>query len=173
MTREDKINSIIPIVNSLTNYMNYYLVQCYNSILPDDQKPLQEDDLYKIAVSFIQLNMLLLKENIIENKGSLVYESKIYEEILTQAMVIIANINSDGTFTISNKTATKEEMFSFIRNKLAHGDYYYDDTNKAIVLNSDTGDVVININLFIQFYNMLIPMLYNVYKDSKYTKNIL
>lgn len=96
-----------------------------------------------------------------------------YDDMLDQCMILIAKPNQDKTFTISNKTGTKEELFSFIRNKIAHGDYYYNDNNKTIVLNSDVGDIEIKINLFIQFYNMLIPMLTSIYKDNEYTRSIL
>ena len=178
MTREDKFNTLVPTINALTKYLNYSLVQCRNSKIPIDEVYLDNSDLNRLAISFIQLNMVLLKENIIENKGSLVYESKIYEDMLYQCMTLIASPNKDGTFTLSTKTGTtktgtKEQLFAYIRNKIAHGCYYYNDTAKTIVLDSDVGDIEININLFIQFYNLLIPMLAGIYKENEYTRKIL
>lgn len=171
-----KVNNIIPNYNDLTSYYTHYVRSIYNTeaLAPESiALELKEEDIYGAAVPLLSLISVMINEDIIENKGSKIYESKLYNETLDSFCSRIATEQSDNKFKIGNTIDTAAGIFTIIRHKLGHGDYYYDSTTSEIVLNKEEGEIRIPVNLLMNLFIDLYTEMYSSYKSTEYTRNIL
>lgn len=173
MDEEYKFSSIITLYNSLNRYLEYIMHQCTNNEAKIYDHRLELEDLSKVIFSFIQLDILFNKENIIKNDGNLIYKSKIYEEKLNESIKLMFKEVKDGQFLIGNEIADAATIYSIIKNKLAHGDYYYDCEDISIMFHKKTGDFKIKIIDFIKFYDYLIEDIYHLYKENNYERTFI
>ena len=133
MTQKERIVSIINTHNAILKYYDYILKQNCPERPCAVKEPLNEDDIYRIIFSFIQLDLLFKKDSITKRVDGKV-ELYIDDYYLEKFLSTIAKKEPDGRFTISDVTETKEELISIIRHKLAHADYYYSTEKKAVIL---------------------------------------
>ena len=77
-------------------------------------------------VSFISNLMLAIKEDLVDNKGNMEYQSKVFLKSLENSVLYIATKVEDG-YKLSNYTfPDAATLVAIVRNKLAHGKYTID-----------------------------------------------
>lgn len=70
--------------------------------------------------------------------------SKIYIEELEKTVLVIAQ-KFENNFILDNKIFnTAEEVVTFVRNSIAHGRYFLDESLEKVILNDDKDSVIIN-----------------------------
>ena len=158
----EKRNRIIDYYHAISIYYAYLIssLSCNNKPIDLSHYPIE---LKYALLSLISLNLIykkedIIKEDIIEKKDQINYESKMYDYILDNYKI--------GDF----KTTSSSEMFSIIKNKLAHGDYYIDKDD--VVLNKNGKEMRININLLAKFNLSLSKCFINGYKEDTYVRTI-
>lgn len=171
-----KVNNIIPNYNDLTSYFRHYVKSIFNTEVLDPESiilELKEEDIYGAAVPLLSLISVMINEDIIENKGSKIYESKLYNETLDYFCSLIAIPQPDNKFKIGNTIDTAAGIFTIIRHKLGHGDFYYDSTTSEIVLNKEEGKIRILVSLLMNLFINLYTESYSSYKSTEFTRNTL
>lgn len=165
---DEKKEGLKEYFESIAAYSGYLLC----SINQDETaKNISKYNLKSALLSMITFNLIYNKENIIENKGSMKYEPKLYNFILDEYMSLIAP-GKFKTYGLGNyETDSSEEMFAYIRNKFAHGDYYIDGDD--VVLNHENSLPRININLLATFNIALSRSLIDGYKNPRYERQII
>ena len=89
------------------------------------------------------LNLIFSKEEIVENKGCLNYESKIYEEQLEENILMIAKKCDEGYKIDDYIAKTPASLLSSIRNSIAHGSFEIIGNDIVLI----KGDKKIKINI--------------------------
>lgn len=95
--------------------------------------------------------LLAIKEDLIEKKENLNYDSKIFLEDLEVAVNIIATKTDKGYEMSGYVFKDAPTLFAEIRNKLAHGNFKLDLDHSRIILNKDGQDIKINIKKLCAF----------------------
>lgn len=165
---EQKKECLKKYFEGITAYTNYLL---YSIEEDPEAKNIYKYDLESALLSLVSFNLIYNKENIIENKGSLKYETKLYNFILDEYMILIAPGKTTKYELGDYKTDSSEEMFAYIRNKLAHGDYYIDGCD--VVLNHETSLPRININLLASINVAISKCLINGFKETRYERQMV
>ena len=171
-----KVNNIIPNYNDLTSYFRHYISSIFNTEVLAPESiilELKEEDIYGAAVPLLSLISVMINEDIIENKGNMIYESKLYNKTLDYFCSLISEEQTDNTFKIGNTIGTSADIFTIIRHKLGHGDFYYDSTTSEIVLNKEEGAIRIPVSLLMNLFINLYTESYSSYKSTEFTRNIL
>lgn len=95
--------------------------------------------------------LLAIKEDLIEKKENLSYESKIFLEDLESAVEIIANKTSRGYEINGYVFEDAPTLFAQVRHKIAHGNFKLDLAHSRIILNIDGQNIKINIKRLCAF----------------------
>ena len=123
--------------------------------------------------AFLSNLMLWVYEDLVDNKGNLIYESKLYVKELEKSVKFISTKVSNG-YKIGNYLFPDEAtLVAIIRNKLAHGKYTIDFEHGRIILNHKGSDIVLSIYKLMPFMlNVFMNTIYDV-RLSVYERNIV
>lgn len=165
--KRDCILDYYQAIDAYTNYLiKYFKNEDYSSEIVKLDK-----NILNALLSLISLNLVYKKEDIVENIGGLDYDSKLYDFALNDYLAIINACSMDkfkiGDFE-SNLAGT---VFSKIRNKLAHGDFYIKD--EKVFLNMEGKECEINIILLSKFTQSLSRCYLDCYKENIYEKSFI
>ena len=105
----------------------------------------KKENIFASLVGFIINILLSVKEDIIENKGNLVYESKLLEDELEKSVSLISKQTDKGYLINNYLVKDAPSVVQLIRNKLAHGNFTLDLTHGRIILNVDNEKVILRI----------------------------
>lgn len=117
--------------------------------------------------------LLAIKEAVVENKGELVYESKLFLNELERTVTAIATKDGTGYKIDNYHFESASSLVAIIRNKIAHGDYTIDFENNRISLNINSNEIKININKLALFVVMALQKTFRSVKRSEYRRNII
>ena len=168
----DKLNCI---ENYFTGIRAYYLylwgVYSHN----DDMKQYILDKKYINAakVAFVSNIMLSIKEDLVDNLGARVYESKVFESELDRVVSILANKEPSGYRLGGYLFDDAPTLVAIIRNKLAHGNYIMDLEHNRIIINHKGMDIIINIDKLIIFLMEAFGASMFSVKTNVYERNFL
>lgn len=117
--------------------------------------------------------LLAIKETIVENKGELVYESKLFINELEKTVTAIATKDGTGYKIDNHYFESASSLVATLRNKIAHGDYVIDFDKNKIILNINSNNVRIDINKLALFIIMALKTTFSSIKGNEYKRNIL
>lgn len=171
MDLNEKLNNIIGLNNALAAYKGYINNNGNNNEQEIDMLMGNHDFMQYAKVAMIALNLVFRKEEAIENKGQLKYESKLIDGCLEEFIQGISTKVKDG-YKIGNYICeSPATLVSEIRNKLAHGDFTIDIENNNIRLNKIDCAIEIDIDKLSAFTISLTTLLDSLSKnkiDSRY-----
>lgn len=173
MEMKKQYESIVALNNSLEKLRRYYNWYISNEENIDIDNIPTKSELYQALFGFIQLNIILSKENLVTKNNQKKMESKMYDSFLENALSQIATKEDDDNFNIDGVIQEKTLLFSNIKHKLAHGDYYYDIENNNVVLNLEKKEVKINIESFLFFSQYILDNQYASKKENTFTRHII
>lgn len=150
MKENGKLDFIKDYYSGNLHFLSFILGLTYDSLEKDE--PILDKVFNNAArVGCLTGMLLAIKEDLIEKKENLNYDSKIFLEDLEVAVNIIANKTEKGYEMggyIFNDAPT---LFAEIRNKLAHGNFRLDLFHSRIILNKDGKDIILNIKKLCAF----------------------
>ena len=165
-------------INKTKNIKNMYegimaLYEYYKSAFFNEKvhTELENKEMVRYAsVANSMLNLIFCKEKIVENKGELNYQSKIFEEFLEQNILSISKKVPSG-YKINDYIApTPATLIAVIRNSLAHGEFEIIGNN--VILDIHTNKITINIDkLALLTYKLTANIEFNEL-DSIYNKRM-
>lgn len=124
-------------------------------------------------VAFISNLMLAIKEDLVDNKGNMEYESKIFLQKLENSVNLIATKVVDG-YKLSNYVfPDAATLVAIVRNKLAHGKYKIDFQHNRVILEHKGVDIIINIDKLCIFVLSAFGSGLKNKKSNKYERNIM
>ena len=162
----------MPDIDFIANYYlgtKAYTIFMLKTLYDVDEKNYIENQDYQLAaqVGFIANIMLSIKEELVENTGNLIYESKLYEKRLEETVENISTKTNDG-YEIDNYTfKDAPTLVAILRNKLGHGDFTIDYKTGKAVLHVEGQEVSINVDKLTTF---MINASYNFFMDTKTNK---
>lgn len=152
-------------------YTSFLFEMCYEENGKSKKDIVKTEFLNSVTVSLISVIFQSIKEEIIINKGDLVYESNLLLSKLESNVELIIEKNKNRYIIDNKEFTTAADVVVFIRNKLAHGMFYIEDNN--VYLLDGENLVKININ---KLKNFIMNSLYSLYKDkidTIYKRNII
>lgn len=168
----------MPDIDFIANYYlgtKAYTIFMLKTLYDVDEKNYIENQDYQLAaqVGFIANIMLSIKEELVENTGNLIYESKLYEKRLEETVENISTKTKDG-YEIDNYTfKDAPTLVAILRNKLGHGDFTIDYKTGKVVLHVESQQVSISVDKLTTF---IINASYNFFMDTKtneYKRNFI
>jgi len=153
----------------------YYLFQIgrFSNQLEYKSFILDKKMLNGAKVSFISNLMLATKEDLVDNKGNMEYQSKVFLKSLENSVSYIATKVEDG-YKLSNYTfPDAATLVAIVRNKLAHGKYTIDFQHNRVILTHKGVDIVINIDKLVSFVLKAFTNTMKDVNDTKYERNLL
>lgn len=162
----------MPDIDFIANYYlgtKAYTIFMLKTLYDVDEKNYIENQDYQLAaqVGFIANIMLSIKEELVENTGNLIYESKLYEKRLEETVENISTKTKDG-YEIDNYTfKDAPTLVAILRNKLGHGDFTIDYKTGKVVLHVEGQEVSISVDKLTTF---MINASYNFFMDTKTNK---
>lgn len=124
-------------------------------------------------VAFLSNLMLAIKENLVDNKGNMQYQSKVFLQSLENSVSYMATKVEDGYKLGNYIFPDAATLVAIVRNKLAHGKYVVDFEHNRVILNHKGVDIVINIDSLVSFVLMSFTNTFKDKSDMKYERNIL
>lgn len=168
----DKINCIEDYFAGIRAYYLYWIGK-YSSQYQFMDYILNKKALTGAKVGIIASLMLGIKENLVDNKGNLVYKSKIFLNSLERSILFIATKVEDG-YKIGNYFfPDAASAVAIIRNKLAHGKYKIDFSHNRVILEHKGIDIVINIDKLTNFIMMSFMSMTRDSIGNKYERDII
>lgn len=150
MKNNDKLEFIKDYYAGNLHFLSFIMGLTYDSLEKDDPI-LDKVNNNAARVGCLTGMLLAIKEDLIEKKENLSYNSKIFLDELEVAVNIIANKVENG-YEISGYTfKDAPTLFAEIRNKLAHGNFKLDLKHSRIIINKDGKDIKINITKLCAF----------------------
>ncbi len=143
-------------INFIANYYlgtKAYTIFMLKTLFKTEETDYIKNKNYQTAaqVGFISNILLSIKEDLVENTGNLIYESKLYKHILDENIQKIATKTKDG-YEIDNYTfKDASTIIATIRNKLGHGDFTIDYDNEKLTLHIEGKPVSIKIRNLTSF----------------------
>lgn len=168
----------MPDIDFIANYYlgtKAYTIFMLKTLYDVDEKNYIENQDYQLAaqVGFIANIMLSIKEELVENTGNLIYESKLYEKRLEETVENISTKTNDG-YEIDNYTfKDAPTLVAILRNKLGHGDFTIDYKTGKVVLHVEGQEVSISVDKLTTF---MINANYNYFMNTKtneYKRNFI
>lgn len=152
---------------------NYYLL-LRNHIYDESNKvDISQESLNAAKVGMISNLMLGIKEQIVEKKENLNYESKIFYEELEKCVNTISK-KRDGKYFIDGCCFENPSILtSTIRNKLAHGDFLLDLKKSQIIFNIKSQKVKISINNLTKFVMLAVNNSLNRSNENKFKRMLV
>lgn len=139
----NEINSLRKMYNGITNY---FLNIVDNMSENKNVTKLTKEDVINALIATISFDIIFKKEKVVEKSKGLVYNSKLSDDELDMMLNHIHSLNNRNIF--ENSAA----MLAFIRNKLAHGDYYFDLDNNNLCFKRDNDDIFVDLKILVDFY---------------------
>jgi len=167
----DKLNCIRKYIESTKAYYLFMMGNIYN-VSEWKNFILNNEYLIGAKVSFIANLMLGIKEDIVDNKGSLVYESKLFINSLELAVDQIANKNGNNYIIDGFIFPDAPTVVAIIRNKLAHGKYEIDFLHNNVIIQHKGIDIKIDIDKFLLFVIIGFRNMLKEQKTYEYTREI-
>lgn len=159
-------------INFIANYYlgtKAYTIFMLKTLYDVDEKNYIENKDYQLSaqVGFIANIMLSIKEELVENTGNLIYESKLYEKRLEETVENISTKTNNG-YEIDNYTfKDAPTLVAILRNKLGHGDFTIDYKTGKVILHVENQEVSISVEKLTTF---IINASYNFFMDTKTNK---
>ena len=117
--------------------------------------------------------MLAIKEDLVDTKGAMDYQSKVFLELMENSVGMIATKVSNG-YKIGNYVFPDAvTLVAILRNKLAHGKYRIDFEHNRVILEHKGVDIVINIDRLVNFIMSSLCNKINGLSSSKYERNLV
>ena len=116
---------------------------------------------------------LAIKEDIVENKGELVYESKLFVNELEKTVSSIAKKDGTGYKIDNHHFDSASALVATLRNKIAHGNYTIDFDNNKVVISINANEVKIDIDKFALFVIMALQKALRSIKQKEYKRNVV
>lgn len=139
----NEINSLIKMNNGMTNYFLNIIDNMSNN---KNITKLTEEDVVNALIATISFDIIFKKEKVVEKSEGLVYSSKLSDDELDMMLDHIHSLNNRNIF---ENSAT---MLAFLRNKLAHGDYYFDLDNNRLCFKRENDDIYVDLKILLDFY---------------------
>lgn len=150
MKAEDKLDFIKDYYAGNLHFLSFIMGFTYDALEKDD--PILDKKFNNAArVGCLTGMLLAIKEDLVEKKENLTYDSKIFLEDLEVAVNIIATKTDKGYEIGGYVFKDAPTLFAEIRNKLAHGNFKLDLNHSRIILNKDGQDIKINIKKLCAF----------------------
>ena len=168
----------MPDIDFIANYYlgtKAYTIFMLKTLYDVDEKNYIENKDYQLSaqVGFIANIMLSIKEELVENTGNLIYESKLYEKRLEETVENISTKTNNG-YEIDNYTfKDAPTLVAVLRNKLGHGDFTIDYKTGKVILHVEGQEVSISVDKLTTF---MINANYNFFMDTKkneYKRNFI
>ena len=160
----EKVECILQLSNSITRYYKSIKSELFGI---DLNEKIDHRQLKYALLSVVILDLIYNKEKLVEKKEGLIYESKMSDNGLKNMKNILINEEDKDIFE------DWPILLSFIRNKLAHGDYIIDDENNNLCLKKEDRDILINIDKFIDIcIDLSKSMSYRI-KENKFSKFLI
>ncbi len=148
----DKRESTINYFNGIKSYSLFFDNVFFGKTECDKDLIWEKYRISYAKVALIANFIMLKKEDMIENKGELVYESKIIDETLEKSMDYIATKVGDE-FKVGEYIAPAAKIVAKIRNKFAHGDFTIDIENNSLIMIADDKRMEIDIDKLATCFN--------------------
>lgn len=157
---------------SIKAYYAYQVGKTFD--IPEFRKYISDKDyLNGTRVAFISNLMLAVKEKIVDNKGNMEYESKIFMDALENSVSFIATKVETG-YKLSNYVfPNAATLVAILRNKLAHGKYWIDFDHNRVVFNHKGIDIVVNIDKLTIFILKAYSSTLKRGLSTKYQRNLM
>ena len=168
----DKVDCIEQYFAAIRAYHLFQIGKFFN-IPGYKQYILDKDCLNGTRVAFISNLMLAAKEKIVDNKGNMEYESKIFMDALENSVTSIATKVGNG-YKLSNYVfPDAATLVAIVRNKLAHGKYRIDFEHNRVIFQHKGVDIVVNIDKLVIFILMAYSSTFKRRSSAKYERNIM
>lgn len=168
----DKINCIEDYFSGIRAYYLFKLGQFYND-LEYMYFILDKRNLNASKIVFLSNIMLAIKEDLVDTKGAMNYQSKVFINSLEESVNFVATKVEDG-YKIGNYIfPNAATLVAIVRNKLAHGKYKMDLDHNRVILEHKGVDIVINIDRLINFILMAFRNTMKDTRSEKYERNIV
>ena len=169
----EKCKTILDYYKGTHEYAAYLLDKFNNPNNKNITSILEKENIFASLVGFITNILLSVKEDIIENKGNLVYESKLLVDELEKSVSLISKQTDKGYLINNYLVKDAPSVVQLIRNKLAHGNFTLDLTHGRIILNVDNEKVVLRIEDLANFVYVALVKFNEQINGNKYTRRLL
>lgn len=167
---DKKRSCILDYYEAIDAYCNY-LVKYFGNNDYSNEIIILEENMILALLSLISLNLVYKKEDIVENKENLEYDSKLYDFVLDDYLAILGSC-CGNKFRIGDfESDFAGTVFAKIRNKLAHGDFYIKD--EKIYLNIEGKEKELSIKLLSKFTQALSRCYLSCNKEVEYERNFI
>ena len=168
----DKINCIEDYFSGIRAYYLFKLGQFYNN-LEYMSFILDKRNINASKIIFLSNIMLAIKEDLVDTKGAMNYQSKVFINSLEESVSFVATKVENG-YKIGNYVfPNASTLVAIVRNKLAHGKYKMDLDHNRVILEHKGVDIVINIDKLINFILMSFRNTMKDIRSKKYERNIV
>lgn len=117
--------------------------------------------------------MLGIKEDLVDNKGGFVYESKVFLKALEDSAEVISKKVSDG-YKIDNYIfPDAATVVAIVRNKLAHGKYIIDFEHERVILEHKGNEMTISLYKLKTFIMKAFKSALSDVKTNKYDRSVV
>lgn len=169
----EKCKTVLDYYKGTHEYAAYLLDKFNNPNNKNISSILEKENIFAALVGFITNILLSVKEDIIENKGNLVYESKLLVDELEKSVSLISKQTDKGYLINNYLVKDAPSVVQLIRNKLAHGNFTLDLTHGRIILNVDNEKVVLRIEDLANFVYVALVKFNEQINGNKYTRRLL
>ena len=169
----EKCKTILDYYKGTHEYAAYLLDKFNNPNNKNITSILEKENIFASLVGFITNILLSVKEDIIENKGNLVYESKLLVDELEKSVSLISKQTDKGYLINNYLVKDAPSVVHLIRNKLAHGNFTLDLTHGRIILNVDNEKVLLRIEDLANFVYVALVKFNEQINGNKYTRRLL
>lgn len=150
MKENDKLDFIKDYYTGNLHFLSFIMGLTYDALEKDE--PILDKKFNNAArVGCLTGMLLAIKDDLIEKKENLNYDSKIFLEDLEVAVNIIATKTDKGYEMSGYVFKDAPTLFAELRNKLAHGNFSLDLEHSRVILNKDGQDIKINIKKLCAF----------------------
>ncbi len=150
MKENDKLDFIKDYYTGNLHFLSFIMGLTYDALEKDE--PILDKKFNNAArVGCLTGMLLAIKDDLIEKKENLNYDSKIFLEDLEVAVNIIAAKTDKGYEMSGYVFKDAPTLFAELRNKLAHGNFSLDLEHSRVILNKDGQDIKINIKKLCAF----------------------
>ncbi len=169
----EKCKTVLDYYKGTQMYTLYLLDKFHNQNNKNITAMLEKENINAALIGFITSILLSVKEGIIENKGNLVYESKLLVDELEKSVGLISTKTDKGYLINNYLVKDAPSVVQLIRNKIAHGNFTLDLTHGRIILNVDNENVMLRIEDLANFVYVALVKFNEPVNGSTYTRRLL
>lgn len=115
--------------------------------------------------------LLAIKEDLVEKKENVNYESKIFLDELENSVELLAAKTDKGYLINDYVFKDAPTVVAFLRNKIAHGDFVLDLSHTRIIIKKEEKEIKLNINKLCAFIMHAITNYSRKMKKDEYTRS--